>query len=287
MARYNVSFVESFPDQPSPWEPTGAEFIQRLDRTGRWFSKQMNPHFENDFDTVSRGDFPGKRPVFEQPLAHYQVRMGLDADATLWTERGRDVAIEQGGLEGVGFSLDHPGWGALTFRRPTWAAGDPISGFDQGVPLFAVTELPGTVAAVHYDHFPMSGEGRTYHDTSSGNSGAPYRSDDVDIACGSDDAYVVAELEASEWLSYTVYVPTTADYSLTLRYAAMSDGGSVSLASAGESVTEDVPLPSTGGAFTTLETDPVSLTAGVQTFRLTFSGTLDGVQFAEFGAEAQ
>ena len=40
--RYNMSLNYSFPDQPSPWEPTAenGEFIQRRDRSGRWFSKK-------------------------------------------------------------------------------------------------------------------------------------------------------------------------------------------------------------------------------------------------------
>ena len=185
--------LASFPDQTTPWEPTGAESRSALDRTGRWFSKQINPYFESDFVGLSRGDFPGKRPVFEQPLAHYRVRMGLPSQ-TLWTERGRDVSVERGGLEGVGFSLDHAGWGALTFRRPSWAAGDRSARIRRdGLPVFGVPELPGTLEAVHYDHFPVSGEGHTYHDTSPGNSGAQYRADDVDIICGDGNRHVRRE----------------------------------------------------------------------------------------------
>lgn len=280
MARYNVSYVASFPDQTTPWEPTGSDFIQRLDRTGRWFSKRINPYFESDFESVSRGDFPGKRPVFEQPLAHYQVRMGLSSDQTLWTERGRDVAIDLGGYEGVGFSLDHPGWGALTFRRTTWAAGDPITGFAAGLPVFEVPELPGTVQAVHYDHFPVSGEGHTYHDTSPGNAGGVFRSDDVDIACGADDSYVVTELGADEWLSYTVDIPAADDYPLEIVYSAESEGGSVRIASAGVEVTADASLPDTDGALTTVPLGTATLSAGVQTLRVYFSGTLEGTEFA-------
>jgi len=45
--RYNLSFENSFsPDQLTPWEPTveNGEFIQRQDRTGRWFSLSINPY---------------------------------------------------------------------------------------------------------------------------------------------------------------------------------------------------------------------------------------------------
>ena len=287
MARYNVSQIRSFSDQPTPWEPSGADFIQRLDRTGRWFSKQMNPYFESDFVTLSRGDFPpGKRPVFEQPLAHYQVRMGLSASETLWTERGRDVSIELGGYEGVGWSLDHPGWGALTFRRPTSAAGDPIRGFSDGLPVFGVAILPGTLEAAHYDHFPVSGEGHTYHDTSPGNSGTQYRRDDVDLACGGDGQPVVENIVEGEWLSYTVHVPVAGDYPVELEYSAMTSGGAVRLASGGVDVTSDVRLASTNGARSSLALGTAPLSAGVQTLRVYFSGTLEGMRLSSIAVNA-
>lgn len=278
MARYNVSQVQSFPDQPGPWEPSGADFLQRLDRTGRWFSKQINPYFDSDFSRLSRGDFPGKRPVFEEPLAHYQVRMGLPESETLWIERGRDVSIDQGGYEGVGWSLDHPGWGALTFRRPTWAAGDPIRGFFDGLPLYGVPELPGALQAVHYDHFPVSGEGHTYHDTSPGNSGTQYRDDDVDIDCGAGDRHVVIDLADGEWLSYTVFAPDAGDYPVTIGYSATADGGGIHLGSGGADVTSEVALPGTNGDVAMLPIGTATLAAGVQTLRVYFSGTLGGVE---------
>ena len=48
MSKYNTSYVASFPDQPTPWEPDNV--IQRFDRTGRWFSKQVSPYFESQYD---------------------------------------------------------------------------------------------------------------------------------------------------------------------------------------------------------------------------------------------
>jgi hypothetical protein len=269
MARYNVSYVATFPDQAAPWEPSGADFLVRTDRTGRWRSKAMNPHFESDFAGVSRGDFPGKRPVFEQALAHFQARMARPAAETRWTERGRDVAVAEAGQEGNGFSLDHPGWGGLTFRRPAGCAGDPIRGFSNGVPLFAVTVLPGSVSAVHYDHFPASGEGRTYHDVSPGNSGAAYRADDVDIGCGANGRPVVTDVEAGEWLTYTVHLPSAGAYRVELRYAARASGASVRLAFDGSDAPDAIALPSTDGAFRTeVVASGVGLRAGVQAMRL-------------------
>lgn len=248
--RYNASYIATFPDQAAPWEPTGSEILVRTDRTGRWRSKAANPYFESDFVQVSRGDFPGKRPVFEQPLAHFQVRMGRPAAETRWTERARDVAVAQSGQETIGFSLDHAGWGGLTFRRPPLCAGDPISGFGGGgLPVFAMNVLPGTVRAANYDHFPIAGEGHTYHDLSPGNGGGQYRVDDVDIGCGSDGRPVVTDLEPGEWLTYTVHVPSAGAHRIDVRYRADAAGGSLRISFGGTDVTTDVALPATGGSW--------------------------------------
>ena len=60
-----------------------------------------------------------------------------------------------------------------------------------------------------------------------------------------------------------------------------SAGGAVHVASAGVDVTDDVALPGTDGAVTSLSLGTVTLAAGVQTLRVTFSGELDGVDFVE------
>ncbi|WP_426452456.1 DUF7594 domain-containing protein [Paenibacillus sp. S-38] len=286
MARYNTSYIASFPDQTTPWEPDN--FIQRTDRTGRWFSKQINPHFESDFVKVSRGDFPGKRPVYEQALAHFQVRMGQGSSAP-WTERSRDVAISKSGYEQTGWSLDHPGWGALTFRRPVLAAGDPVKGFTNGVPTFGIHVLPGTVEAEHYDHFPASGEGRTYHDLSAGNSGGQYRGDSVDIQPVSTGGYALTDLDAGEWFTYTVNVPTAGKYKVSVDYASPSGGGAVKFAFNGTDAGTETPLPATGSLTAWSTYTPVrsvTLTAGVQTIRVFIGGTSDRFQLNRIKVEA-
>ena len=274
MARYNASAIASFPDQPAPWEPAGSELIVRTDRTGRWRSKAINPHFESDFVGVSRGDFPGKRPVFEQALAHFKTRMGRPAAETLWTQRARDVALAMSGEEPRGFSLDHPGFGGLTYQRPPLCAGDPITGFaPDGLPVFGVHVLPGTVRAVDYDHFPIGGEGRTYHDLSAGNAGAQYRADDVDIACGPDGTPVLSGLEPGEWVTYTVHVPAAGNYRIEVRYAAAAAGGSIRIGFGGADVTGDVALAATGGSWRTATLAAgAALRAGVQALRLSIAG---------------
>ncbi|HEX2871797.1 MAG TPA: carbohydrate-binding domain-containing protein [Polyangiaceae bacterium] len=278
-ARYNASYLASFPDQVQPWEPTGDELIVRTDRTGRWRSKAVNPHFESDFVTVSRGDFPGKRPVFEQALAHFQTRMGVPAEATLWTTRARDLAVEKYGQEPNGFGLDHPGWGGLTFRRPPGCAGDPISGFKDGLPQFELHAVPGEIPAADYDYFPVSGEGHTFQDLSPGNSGEHYRKDDVDLTCG-DAGPVVTGVEAGEWLTYTLAVPQAREYVAELRYRASGAGAAVRFAVDGGEPNEATALPSTAGAWDTSPSVTLQLRAGAQALRLLVDTSAAGLEIA-------
>lgn len=281
-ARYNASYLQAFPDQPTPWEPSGDELIVRTDRTGRWLSKAVNPYFENDFERVSRGDFPGKRPVFEQALAHFQVRMGLPESATRWTERARDVAIERYGQEPNGFSLDHPGWGGLTFRRPADCAGDPISGFDAGKPVMATPTVPAPILAVNYDFFPASGEGHTYHDASPGNDGGQYRADDVDIGCSAEGEPVVVGVESGEWLTYTLRVPRAGRHAVELTYAAEGET-EIQLRIDGQDATETLTLPGTSLIMTTRQVATgVDLRAGVQALRLVVTAAATGLQLHSF-----
>jgi len=64
--------------------------------------------------------------------------------------------------------------------------------------------LPGTIEAENYDFFPINGQGRTYHDLSTGNSGGQYRNDGVDIGAVSTGGYALTDLDNGEWFTYTV-----------------------------------------------------------------------------------
>ena len=67
--------------------------------------------------------------------------------------------------------------------------------------------LPGQVQFENYD---TGGNDVAYHDTTSGNSGGKYRSNNVDIATTTDSGggYVVGWVQATEWLKYSVTVAT-------------------------------------------------------------------------------
>ncbi|MEI6892398.1 MAG: alginate lyase family protein [Pontiella sp.] len=269
-ARYNTSFIQSYPDQPTPWEPTveSGEFIERKDRTGRWMSKAINPYFDAKTNRLSRGKFTEHRPIYEQAYAHFDVRMGL-ADQAIWTRR----SLELGGIEANGWNTDHPGWGGLTFHRPPGCAGDPVSGFENGLPIFDMHILPGRIEAENYDYFPMSGNGRTYYDTSAGNRGGGYREDDVDIVPLPDGGYALSQLVKGEWLTYTVQVSTPGKYDIAVHYAAKEEGA-IQFGFNGKAVTGSVTLPPTPQSqwetFTVAH--DIVLEQGVQSMRMMVTG---------------
>jgi DUF5010 C-terminal domain/Alginate lyase len=268
-ARYNASYLQSYPDQASAWEPSGDELIVRTDRTGRWRSKTVNPHFESDFTGVSRGEFPGKRPVFEQALAHFRVRMGLGEKETSWTARARELAVANYGQEPNGFSLDHPGWGGLTFARPIECAGTPLKGVENGLPVYGLHVVPEPILAANYDFFPAAGEGHTYHDLSPGNAGATYRRDDVDLLCGDDAEVIVTAAESGEWLTYTIAVPDAGAYDLDVRYRSGATESALALRIDRVDISDPATLPATSGAWRTRRLARVGLRAGAQALRVT------------------
>ena len=129
--------------------------------------------------------------------------------------------------------------------------------------------VPGRIEAENYD---KGGEGLAYHDTTSGNDRATYRSDDVDIRATSDSSgtYNVKSVRAGEWLQYSVNVVTGGTYALDLRVASAGTGGTVRLLVDGSDVSGAIVLPDTGGwnTWRTVTKTGVALTAGPHVFRL-------------------
>ncbi|GIZ09758.1 hypothetical protein FUMI01_24850 [Flavobacterium sp. UMI-01] len=284
--RYNVSAIQSYPDQPTAWAPTVAsgEFIQRFDRTERWFSKAISP------DGI--GDFSSSRPVFEMPLAHYIGRGIKNPAEVKWISRARDKAIELAGYEKAGWTNDAIGWGGLTARRPDFCYGDPISGFDSNnLPMYAMNVVPNTIEAENFDYDPINkGEGRVYHDATTSNTGGAYRmKDNVDIETSGGGVINLTGIESGEWLTYTISVPETALYSFKMKYAASQAGGKIKISVAGEDKTTEIAVPfgapnSTGSTDWKefIVTNDMVLNKGVQSLKLSFSGTSGAFKLDNF-----
>ncbi|MCC6301294.1 MAG: carbohydrate-binding protein [Gammaproteobacteria bacterium] len=128
--------------------------------------------------------------------------------------------------------------------------------------------LPGTIQAENYD---QGGAGVAYNDTTAGNGGNIYRSDDVDIWGAADVSgdYMVGATAAGEWLEYTVNVAQAGTYTLNLRVATAASNKRLRVLMNGTDVTGAITVPNTGG-WTTWQTisRPVTLSAGQQVLRL-------------------
>ena len=274
--RYNLSNAVSFADQPLPWEPTveSGEFFQRALRNGRRVALKINPGVNCDQGNVTRGIY-NLAPIYELGLAHYRDRMNLPSDDYKWLQRGNEYLVSQIGFERVTNTIAYPLLGSLFYRRIS--PGDPVSGFDgDGVPQFAMHMLPGTIEAENFDYFAGDGQGRTYSDSTSGNAGGAYRFDsDVDIQETADGDTYIGVTRSGEFLTYTVHVPETGEYTIRARVATRIDVANIRLSVDGEDKTGDVPVPNTGG-FTNFENillaKGVALTQGVHQVRLDILG---------------
>ncbi|MFB9056329.1 T9SS type A sorting domain-containing protein [Mariniflexile ostreae] len=282
--RYNLSWVESFPDQLTPWEPTveSGEYLERFDRSGRWKALKINPYLAQTItdDVWHRGrkDLLVS-PALESNLGHYKYRMNLPFEDIKWLERGFDFLTNEIGLEQL-TTTDFPGLGGLKYRRVS--PGDPISGFDaNGLPKYDMNLLPLTIEAENYDFFAVDGQGKIYNDLSATNSGGVYRTDEkVDIKDCSEGGYTVTDIQDGEWLTYTVSVPTNGVYDLSIRYAAGAKGGKIKFNFGENDVTSQVDVPFGASFSTGLDDykdlkvgDRVRLTRGVQAMKVLFSGT--------------
>ena len=286
--RYNLSYEFSFSDQRRPWEPTveSGEYIVRTDRSGRWRSRIINPGVNCDQDNLTRGN-DNFRPIYEMSLAHYKDRLNLPTDDYKWLERGHEKFVELIGVETEGVVTDHPVFGGLAFRRVS--PGDPVSGFDgNGLPQFAMNMLPGTIEAENFDYFPADGQGRTYSDSSAGNRGGAYRFDsDVDVQATAAGDYYIGVTRGGEFLTYTVNVPETGNYSIQARVATRLDNANIRFSFNGMDKTGAVTVPYTGDwqnfMNITVARD-VPLTRGVQQVKIEIVGgasTLDNFSVSQ------
>ena len=135
-----------------------------------------------------------------------------------------------------------------------------------------VFAVPGTLEAEDFDR---GGEGAAYHDAVAGNAGGQYRtSEDVDIytpASGTNaTGYAVNNIQAGEWLEYTIDVPSAGTYTIELHVSSELTTGRFHVEIDGADVTGPVSVPSTGwwGTYAWYGTTGVSLAAGQHVLRV-------------------
>jgi hypothetical protein len=114
------------------------------------------------------------------------------------------------------------------------------------------TSTPTTTATsltVQFEDYDSGGQNVGYYDTTTGNTGGVYRSDNVDIATTTDTGggYVVGWVQAGEWLDYTRTIAAAGTYAIDVRVASNGAGGTFHIEVDGANVTGAMTVPNTGG----------------------------------------
>jgi hypothetical protein len=190
--------------------------------------------------------FAGASPLGEDTAAPYSVTWS-DVPAGSYTLTAK--ATDDGGATRVSAGV------GITVNEPR----GPFGGVARAI--------PGRVEAEDYD---AGGEAVAYHDTTPGNVGGQYRSDDVDIEVCSEGGFNVAYVVTGEWLEYTVDVAQAGTYDVSLRVASDSAGGTLHVEFDGVDETGQVTFAATGGwqAWTTVTATGVTLATGEQVVRV-------------------
>lgn len=159
-------------------------------------------------------------------------------------------------------------------------AGTSAATVSAGPYLGSPVSLPGRVQAENFD---LGADSVSYHDASAGNNGNAYRQTNADIENCAAGGYDLGWIEAGEWANYAVRTASAGAYTVKLRVASLSGGGSLHLGFNGPSnVWKSISIPSTGGwqTWTTVSV-PVTLGAGAQTMTLAFDSAGFNLDYIE------
>jgi hypothetical protein len=144
---------------------------------------------------------------------------------------------------------------------------------------FAVGSTPVTIQAEHYDR---GGQGVSYSDTTSSNTGGTYRTGtdagvDIKTITNTTNQYRITDAYAGEWVEYTINVQQAGDYKLELQLGNPNPNGKVHVEIDGNNVTGFVTVPDTNdfSKFSTVSRT-VTLAAGQHVMRLAFDAGAGG-----------
>jgi predicted Rdx family selenoprotein len=139
----------------------------------------------------------------------------------------------------------------------------------------SASEIPGLIEAENYD---LGGQNTAYYDTTAGNAGGQYRTDDVDVEACSEGGYSIGYIAAGEWAAYSIYVPQTTAYQISVRLACSGAGGKFRIEVDGQNMTGSMTVPDTGGwqNWSTLSKGGIQLSTGFHVLKLVMESATSG-----------
>lgn len=144
--------------------------------------------------------------------------------------------------------------------------------------------IPGRIEAENYDE---GASGMAFFDKTEGNTcdkiSNYYRKDDVDLKEISGGA-AVGSFEGDEWMSYTVNVMETGEYTVTMRLGEGADAGSLNVSLDKSNASFNVKVNKIGdwGVFEEVKLDNVTLQQGEQNMVIKNTGSWIDVDWIEF-----
>jgi|GEM_PF-1485692 len=134
----------------------------------------------------------------------------------------------------------------------------------------AAHNVPGRIEAEAYN---SGGNGSAYSDTSAGNAGSQYRTEDVDIEAVSDidGRFNIGWIEPGEWLAYDIFVEKDGQYDISARVSTWSGAErQLHIEIDGTDVTGPMTFDASAGhrVWTNIVKNEVNLTAGRHTMRI-------------------
>lgn len=184
-----------------------------------------------------------------------------------------DVSARYFRIQGFGNSAGSA-WNSVTDVE--FVDGDSDAGGETGG---STVDVPGVIEAENYTDFS---------DTTSGNKGGEYRSDDVDIqeTDDSDGTYNIGWIKSGEWLEYTINVTSAGTYNADFRLASTKSTGAFDVFVDGAEK-GSISVANSGGwqAWQTENLDLGSLSTGTHTLRIEVTGSDFNFNWVELSKE--
>lgn len=256
----------------------GGGFVVNNFGTGEWLAYTVNVATSGNYDFAVRAsnNYGSGTPAFHIEVDGANVTGSVPVPKTGGWNTFQDV-VKQGipltaGTHVVKLVADGQYFNVNSLKVTASATSGTTSGTSGSATGYTGTPYTGTPIAVpvmfQAPNFDKGGEGVAYHDLSSGNLGKLYRtSESVDIYSSTDTAsgvYQIANFQSGEWMNYTINVPKTGNYDLSLRAANNYGTGAFHMEVDGKDVTGSISVPKTG-SWTTYKwfgKQGVPLTAG-------------------------